>query len=149
MAKKTKPQAMTLPDEAVTDNEGFQPPADMPELKGVDHLFPSARFALLHKALGLVNDLQDSGLDEIDAGEETDENDIEVFGKLVPAMEQSEQLLLSQAKDRAAMEKWLLESVDLEDSIQRSLAGIMVITERLGNLHRRRLCDVLQERSDS
>lgn len=131
---KQKPQAMTLPDEAVTDTEGFEPPADMPELNGVDHLFPSARFALLHKALGLVNDLQNSGLDEVDDGGEADENDIEVFGKLVPVMEQSEQLLLGQAKDREEMEKWLLESADLEDSIQRSLAGMMVITERLGEL---------------
>lgn len=131
MAKKTKPQAMTLPDEAVTDNEGFQPPADMPELKGTDHLFPSARFALLHKALGLVQQLQAAGLDEI--GEEG-ENAAEAFGKLAPVMEQSEKLLIEQAADPEGMEKWLLESVDLNESIKRSLSGVMVIAERLGEL---------------
>lgn len=130
MAKK-KPQAMTIPDEAVTDNEGFQPPADMPALKGTDHLFPSARFALLHKALGLVQDLQSAGLDEIgDDGE----NAAEAFGKLAPVMDQSEKLLIDQAEDPEGMEKWLLESVDLDESIQRSLSGVMVIAERLGEL---------------
>ena len=128
---KTKPQAMTLPDEAVTDVEGFQPPADMPELKGTDHLRPSARFALLHQALGLVQDLQDAGLD--DMGEDQGAT-VEAFGKLAPVMEKSEDLLLDQAKDREEMEKWLLEPADLDASVQRSLAGVMVIAERLGEL---------------
>ena len=130
MAKK-KPQALTIPDEAVTDSESFEPPAGMPELKGTDHLFPSARFALFHKALGLVQDLQDAGLD--DMGDDDGEA-VETFGKLAPVMEQSEQLLLGQAKDRDAMEKWLLEPADLDESIQRSLAGVMVISEQLGEL---------------
>lgn len=131
MAKKTKPQAMTLPDDAVTDEQAFEIPEGMPELKGTDHLFPSARFALLHQALELVQQLQEAGLDEVG---ESDKDAAAAFGKLAPVMADSEKLLLDQAKDREEMAKWLLESTDLDESIQRSLAGVMVISERLGEL---------------
>lgn len=101
----------------------------MPEFRGVNHLLPSARFAMQAQMMNLVKKMPKEWTNGDVEPAEADPADMD-FDSMTELITGAENFVLDLAKDRSAMEEWLIAQ---DNGLQAVMSAFSKATDLLGN----------------